>query len=263
MKKQKFKLPWVPISALAIILLAFSLLIGYIWKVLTTSDFFAVKQVVVRGSGEPFEYLKGRNIFILDLNKESEKALSNCPDCRKVRFLRILPNCVIVDFLKRKPVALARFYKNYAVDQQGVFFNPTGSAEEAGLPLIYGLETKIFAPKAGIRYKRPEIDLILSVIQEFNANRGLKPFTLKRIDVSSLQSAGLFVLLPKQAVDYTRPMPRGEWFGFEVRIGEGNIKQKLMILGGLLMQADREWADIRYIDLRFKEPVIKLNNNAK
>jgi len=260
MRKQKHKFPLAVIIVLAIILLAISLLIGYIWKVLTTSDFFAVKQVLVRNSSGSFEYLKGRNIFSLDLNNESAKALLNCSNCRKVRFLRILPNCILIDFFKRQPVALVKFYKNYAIDQQGVFFNPVGTAEEADLPVIYGLETKIFGPKPGVKYKRPEIDLALSIIQEFKANKGLRVFTLKRIDVASLQSTGLFVLLPRQAADYTKPISELEWIGFEVRIGEGNIKQKLMILGGLLTQADKEWINIKYIDLRFKEPVIKLNN---
>jgi len=259
MKKKKFKLPWITVIIPAIILLAFSLLLGYIWKVLTTSDFFSVKQVVVKNSSDSFEYLKGRNIFNLDLNNESERALSHCPDCRKVRLLKILPNCIIVDFLKRQPVALVKFYKNYAIDQQGVFFNPVGSEEESVLPVIYGLETKIFGPKPGAKYRRPEIDLALSVIKEFMANSALRGFTLKRIDVASLQSAGLFILLPKQPADYGKPVPQLERFGFEVRIGAGNIKEKLMILGGLLMQADKEWANIKYIDLRFKEPVIKLN----
>jgi len=263
MKKQKFKLPLAAITILVIILLAISLLLGYIWKVLTTSDFFAVKRIIVRNSGESFEYLKGRNIFDLNLNNESLRSLSNCPDCRKVRFLKILPNCLIVDYVKRRPVALAKFYKNYAIDEQGVFFSPLGTPEEADLPIIYGLETKIFGPKAGIRYRRPEIDLALSVIKEFRVNRSLKVFALKRIDVASLQSAGLFVLFPRQAADYTKPVPRVEWLGFEVRIGEGNIQQKLMILGGLLTQADKELVNIKYIDLRFKEPVIKLNNNVK
>ena len=260
MKKQKFKLPLMIILILVIILLAISLLLGYIWKVLTTSDFFAVKQVRVRNSSQSFDYLKGRNIFNLNLNNESARSLSNCPDCRKVRFLKILPSCVVVDYIKRQPVALAKFYKNYAIDEQGVFFSPLGTAEEASLPVIYGLETKIFGPKPGIKYKRPEIDLALNIIQEFKVNRTLRVFTLKRIDVASLQSAGLFVLLPRQVADYIKPVPQVEWLGFEVRIGEGNIKQKLMILGGLLMQADKEWTNIKYIDLRFKEPVIKLNN---
>ena len=244
----------------AIILLAISLLLGYIWKVLITSDFFAVKQVFVKNSAESFDYLKGRNIFSLDLGRESQRALSKCADCRKVRFLRILPDCLVVDFVKRHPVAMAKFYKNYAVDQDGVFFSPTGSPEESDLPVINGLETKIFGPKPGVKYRRPEIDLALNVIKEFKSNRTLRPFILKRIDVAKLQSAGLFVLLPRQAVDYIKPVPQVGWYGFEVRIGEGNIKQKLMILGGLLMQAEKELANIKYIDLRFKEPVNKLNN---
>ncbi|MDD5409762.1 MAG: hypothetical protein PHC71_06695, partial [Candidatus Omnitrophica bacterium] len=142
----------------------------------------------------------------------------------------------------------------------GVFFNPAGSDEESALPVIYGLETKIFGPKPGAKYKRPEIDLALSIVKEFTANSALRGFTLKRIDVANLQTAGIFVLLPdKQPVDYSKPAFRLESFGFEVRIGAGSIKEKLMILGGLLMQGDKEWANIKYIDLRFKEPVIKLN----
>jgi len=80
MKKQKFKLPVKIILILVIILLAISLLIGYIWEVLITSDFFAVKQVVVRNSNASFDYLKGRNILKLDLKSESWKALLRCPD---------------------------------------------------------------------------------------------------------------------------------------------------------------------------------------
>ncbi len=246
MKKQKFKLPIKIILVLAIISLATSLLIGYIWKVLTTSDFFTVKQVLVRNSDVSFDYLKGRNIFSLDLRFESWKALLGCPDCRKVRFARIFPGCVFVDFIKRKPVALVKFYKNFAIDEQGVFFYPSGSVEEAGLPVIYGLETKIFGPKPGTKYSRPELKLALSIIGEFKANKTFQGFALKRVDVANAESAGFFVL------------PRAECPGFEVRIGANNIRGKMMILGGLVKQSAKEWANIKYIDLRFKEPVIKL-----
>jgi len=260
MKKQKFKLPVKIILILAIILLAISLLIGYIWEVLITSDFFAVKQVVVRNSNVSFDYLKGRNIFSLDLRSESWKAFLGCPDCRKIRFTRVLPNCVFVDFVKRQPLALAKFYKNFAIDEQGIFFYPNGAANEAELPVIYGLETKIFGPKPGIRYTRPEINLALSIIREFKANKTFRGFALKRIDVANAKNAGFFVLLPKQVADYAKINPRAEWSGFEVRTGDNNIRGKMMILGGLIVQYIREWANIRYIDLRFKEPLIKLND---
>jgi hypothetical protein len=259
-RKQKFKLPIKIISILVIILLAFSFIIGYIWKVLTTADFFAVKQVIVRNSDNQFEYLKGRNIFSLNLSNEAWRAFLRCPDCRKVRFARILPNCIVVDFLKRKPIALVKFYKNFAIDEQGVLFYADAATEQLDLPVIYGLETKIFAPKPGISYKRTELSLALSIINEFKANKYFGGFTLKRIDVASPGSAGFFMLLPRQIVNYTLLAPQAEWLGFEVRTGANNIRQKMMILGGLVIQERKEWANIKYIDLRFKEPLIKLNN---
>ena len=260
MRKQKFK-PTIKITLiLAIILLAIFFIIGYILQILATSDFFVIKQVAVRNSDTAFDYLKGKDIFSLDLRLESQKALSNCPDCRKVRFVRMLPNCIFVDFVKRQPVALVKFYKNFAIDEQGIFFYASPAIEGLGLPVIYGLETKIFGPKPGVKYSRAEINLALNIIKEFKANKTFQGFTLKRIDVASAQSAGFFLLLPKQAVDYARANPRAEWSGFQVLIGENNIREKMMVLGGLIMQAAGDWADIKYIDLRFKEPVIKLNN---
>ena len=260
MKKQRFNLTIKIISFLLIISLAISFIIGYIWKVLTSADFFAVKMVWVRNSDNQFEYLKGKNIFALNLNNEAKRAYLKCLDCRKVRFSRILPNCIVVDFLKRKPVALAKFYKNFAVDEQGVLFLADQAAEELGLPVIYGLETKIFAPQTGISYKRLELGLALRIIKEFKANKAFAGFTLKRIDLASLGGAGFFMLLPKQVVNYVLPIPSAEWLGFEVRIGANNIRKKMMILGGLVIQARKEWANIKYIELRFKEPLIKLNN---
>lgn len=264
MRRQKFNLPIKIIIILAIILVVISLLIGYIWGVLTTSDFFSVRQVIVRNSGISFDYLKGRNIFSLDLSGQSRKVSLDCPDCRKARFTRVLPNCIFVDLLKRQPLALVKFYKDFAIDEQGVLFYPDAAVEEAGLPVIYGLETKIFAPKPGIKYKRAELELALTILKEFKANKTFRGFTLKRIDVANGQSAGFFILLPKQAVD-TKPAPQSEWIGFEVRTGETGIREKMIILGGLIMQARKEWGNIKYIDLRFKDPVIKLLtvNNAK
>lgn len=260
MRKQKFDLPVKIISFLVIISLAFLFIIGYIWKVLTTADFFAVKQVIVRNSDQRFEYLKGSNIFSLNLSNEARVVFLRCPDCRKVRFARVLPNCIVVDFLKRQPVALVKFYKNFAIDEQGVLFLPDASTEALELPVIYGLETKIFAPKPGISYKRSELGLALTIISEFKANKAFAGFSLKRIDVASPQSAGFFILLPKQIANYALAAPAAEWLGFVVLTGFNNIRQKMMILGGLVTQERKEWTNIKYIDLRFKEPLIKLNN---
>ena len=262
MRKQKFNFPITIVVSLVIILLANCFIIGYIWKALTTADFFVVKQVVVRNSDQQFEYLKGRNIFSLNLNNEAQKAYLRCSDCRKVRYTRILPNCIVIDFLKRQPVAWVKFYKNFAIDEQGVLFSPDLATETLQLPVIYGLETKIFAPKLGTSYKRSELGLALSIIHEFKVNKSLVGFSLKRIDLANPESAGFFMLLPRQVANYTLAVPQTEWLGFEVRTGMNNIRQKMMILAGLLMQERNEWSNIKYIDLRFKEPLIKLNNKS-
>lgn len=260
MRKPRFNFPVKIAVLLAIILLAITILIGYIWKVLRTSEFFSVKQVVVRNSEQSFDYLLGKNIFNLDLKTESRKVILNCSDCRKVRFAKIFPNTLVVDFLKRQPLALVKFYKNFAIDEQGILFNPGADLDQDGLPVIYGLETKIFAPKPGGKYKCRELVLALSILREFRAQPVFRDFVLKRIDVAQAQSAGFFVLLPKQPVNYILPGHQAQWLGFEVRLGESNIAEKMMILGGLVKQASREWPNIKYIDLRFKEPVIKLSS---
>ncbi|PIQ86617.1 MAG: hypothetical protein COV73_04445 [Candidatus Omnitrophica bacterium CG11_big_fil_rev_8_21_14_0_20_43_6] len=259
MKKRKFNFPVQIISGLVIISLAFFFIIGYIWKVLTTADFFAVKQVVVRNSDYQLEYLKGRNIFSLNLGYEAKRAYLSCPDCSKVRFARILPNCIVVDFLKRKPVAWVKFYKIFAIDDHGVLFYPDEAAEGLELPVIYGLETKIFAPKPGRSYRRPEINLALNIIKGFKDNKSFGGFTLKRVDVADPDSAGFFLILPPQISNFVAGK-QPEERGFQVHSGLNNISQKMMILGGLLIQERKEWANIKYIDLRFKEPLIKFNN---
>ncbi len=260
MKKRRPELPVKSVILLVIIFLAFAFIIGYIWKVLTTADYFSVKNVVVRNSDNQFDYLKGRNILSLNLKYEARKAFLKCPDCRKVRFARVLPDTIVVDYLKRKAVALVKFYRNFAVDEQGVLFYPGETEEAAELPVVYGLETKIFAPRAGFSYKRSELGLALSILNEFKLNKSFSGLTIKRIDVGSPGSAGFFLGLPRQAVNYTLAAPQGEWQGFEVRIGASNIRQKMLILGGLVLQERREWNNLNYIDLRFKEPLIKLNN---
>lgn len=245
MKKQRFRPPLRIIFLLAIIFLALFLLIGYIWKVLKSSDFFTVRQVVVRNSDAGFDYLKGRNIFLLDLKTESLKARLGCTDCLTVRFARIFPNCVFVDFVKRNPIALVKSSRDFEMDKQGVLFYPAGSSA-AGLPVVYGLKGRL---TPGTRYNRPDINLALGIIAEFNANGNLKDFSLTRVDVANLESAWFFMVLPKQG-----------WIGFEVRTGENNIRAKMMVLGGLVKQARDEWARIKYIDLRFTEPVIKFKD---
>ena len=262
MKKQKFKPPRKLILIILISLLAISFFIGYIWKFLTTSSYFTVSEVVCPETDvSRLSYLKGRNIFALDLKRESWKILLGCSDCSNVRISRVLPNRLFINYFKRQPVALAKFYKYFALDQNGVFFFSRADYPLENLPVIYGLETKIFAPRAGLSYNNKEVRLALELIREFKANRLLKNFQLKRIDLADPENTSVFILLPRSvSLEPVNGFSSLEWGGFEVRMGESNIKNKIIILGGMILQAKKDLLNIKYVDLRFKEPVIKLKN---
>jgi len=130
------------------------------------------------------------------------------------------------------------------------------------LPVIVGLETKIFGAKAGKRYTSPELTLALNIIGELKSNRFLKSYKIRRVDVTNLQNAAFFIPFLALSADKVQPQqgsPRS-LEGLEVRIGTDNIKNKMMMLAGIFLQSKNDILNIKYVDLRFKDPVIKLRD---
>ena len=249
MKKQKLKTAVKFVSIGLIILLALSFIIGYIWKILASSDYFLVKNIFIRGSDTAdLSYLKGKNIFSLDLEKESGYILDNYPEYRRINLAKVLPDRIFADFNRRKPCAYIKLYKYFTVDSQGVIFSPSNQGRpqesELNLPVITGLETRLFGPKPGKKYNIKELSFALSLINEISRNSVLKNFRIKKIDVANLASSSVSLELNPAEV-------------LELRLGNLNIREKILIVADLLIQESQELGNIRYIDLRFKQPVIK------
>ena len=74
-KRRPFKLFgfFVKLAVISVIIfLANFFIISYIWRVFRHSDYFIIKEAVVRNAGGiDLSYLKGKNIFSIDLRKES------------------------------------------------------------------------------------------------------------------------------------------------------------------------------------------------
>ena len=266
MKKRKFSLPRefpnlrkLPVKGVLVILLSLfilALVIGSSAKFLLDSDYFKVQEVSARGmDAADLSYLKGKNIFSLDLRKESRLMLGSYPDASGVRIVRLIPNRLFVDFAKRTPAALVKLYRYFALDNGGViFFVPPEAQAQSTLPVITGLETKIFGPKPGSRYNLREIRLSLEIIREMKSSRPLKNYTLNRIDVANFQNAAIFISSRLNARTGQRALDH-----LEIKLGPSDIRSKAAILGGLLAQEKDQAAGIKYIDLRFKNPVVKYN----
>lgn len=261
MKKSKFKLPIKLIAIIIIIFLAIGAIIGYIWKFLKTTDYFKIKDIITRvDSKVDLSYLKGKNIFSVDLKNESRYILEYYPDCSKIRLVRLLPDRIFVDFIKRKPIGFVKLYRYFAVDEEGVLFYSLLQPQDLELPIILGLETKIFGPKSGRLYNVKELMLALNIIKEAKRNRVFKNYKIKKIDVTSTANTSIFLSFSSSVSDYPKGQPVSKWVDLEVKLGENKIEDKIAILGGLIIQEKFDLANIKYIDLRFKEPLIKLKD---
>jgi len=249
MKKSRLNLPVKAIVVSLIIFLILALAIGYTLHFIRQSPYFKIKEIVSRDSisVEPLSYLKGKNTFSVQLRKESIYISQFFPEYKSVRLYRLLPNRLFVDFVKRTPVAQVKLYRYFNIDDDGVFFY--GQApQEVLLPQITGLETKIFGPKPGRKYNVKELLCALNIIKEINKNRRFKNYTVKRVDVANPASATIFI--PISGAKET----------LEVKLGADNIKDKVALLSSIILAAKKELANIKYIDLRFKDPVIKMRD---
>ncbi len=269
MKKYKFRFPPrpkkkrpIPVKLIAvpvIIMLGLAFIAGYIWNTFKGSDYFSVQDIVCKeAEGIDLSYLKGRNVFSIDLEKESEYIHGFHPDYKKIKLVRVFPNRIFVYFVKRQPAALVKLYKYFILDKDGFLCNAPDDARDLELPIVTGLETKIFGPTAGKRYDIKETALVLSILREFERIRPFKNYRINRIDVKNIADTSIFLVFPPEAADYSKGAKSGvATEGLQIKLGFGNIRRKLAILAGVITRGKLDLANIKYIDLRFEKPVIK------
>lgn len=240
MKKTRLKIPFKAIAfilALSAAIYFFTLASNRMFA----SDYFKIKHVMANDKNIDLSFLLGRNIFSVNLRQEAGGILAMNPAYHKINLVRRLPDSIIIELKKREPLAIVRFYRFFCVDSDAVLFNPENNSLPQGLPVIYGLETKISGPKAGNSYRdSEELVSCLDLIRAARGIRGLKGYSIKKISVTSPESLSLYILE-----------------NIEIKVGAGNIPHKLRLLSSLLVGQRRDLGRIKYIDLRFKEPVVK------
>lgn len=233
-----------------VFLFIISFAIAQATKALKKSNYFNIKDIIINNAKKEsdFSYLKGRNIFDINLTKESSLISELYPTYKKVRLIRVLPNRLFVDFIIRKPLAYVELYRYFCVDEDQVLFDlpPQSLLQETHLPVIVGLKTKIAGAKLGLRYNIKELAIALNILRELKSNNTLKDYKFKTVDPRNPASASIFL-------DN----------GLEIKFTDYNVKNKVNILGTLFTQINKDLDNIRYIDLRFKEPVIKFKDTNK
>lgn len=259
MKRQKINLA-IKLPAAIVIVFAISIsIVAYLWHNFKKLDYFEIKDIVASENNMvDLSYLKGQYIFALNLEKQAQYLSQLYPAYRKIRLVRILPSRIYVDFIKRKGLAYIKLYRYFSVDEESVLFDVPAESPKTDLPVISGLETKIFGPKSGKKFNLKELTLALTIIKEMQNNRLLRFCRIKKIDMIHPANASVFLELPLKKPGFLAQTLSGE--PVEVKIGQLDVQDKINILANLFIQLKKDWFNIKYIDLRFKEPVVKFKD---
>ena len=212
---------------------------------LQNREYFKIKYVKCNDSAIDVARLLGKNIFSLDLKEQARNLRAQYPAYQSIKLTKYLPNCLLLECKKRKAVAVVRLYRFFSVGEDAVLFESDTQGFDQPLPVITGLETKIFGPKSGIRYNVKELNSALELIRQVNSIAALKNYKINKIDVSKADNLSFYILN-----------------NIEIRIGGNDIARKVKILPSLFTHIGANINKLKYIDLRFKEPVIKYKNET-
>ena len=211
---------------------------------LRNSDYFTIKNILVHPSlrfieSDKMLYVKGKNLFEVDLKKIQNQLQLQYPYVSHLRVIRRLPDQIFIMARERAPFAQMKVGgKNVVVDEEGSVVLTT-EIPAAALPWIAGISPPKVRLTIGSVIKNREVQIALGIIKTFYTNRDLLRYQILKIDVSNLSEINFFIT-----------------DDLKIIMGQEAVNYKLTILGLLLSQAKAELGDVKYIDLRFKEPIL-------
>jgi len=213
------------------------------------SDYFRLKEAEIRdtfldqrGIQAINTYIlnscKGKNVFTLNLKAIDRYLQASYPDAKSISVRLALPDKVVVKMKFRKPVALVRSGRLYAVDEDG-FVLPTANSDMLKeLTVIEGVGIR-YDEKRGKQSSSKNLKLALELLKEMRSARFLSDYGVDSINAQDAQ--GLSFLLKN---------------GIEVRIGSDNFREGLARLGQTIRDPRLVVDKVKYIDVRFKDVLI-------
>ena len=185
------------------------------------------------------EKLKGKNIFTLDLKGIQDKFLYKYPQVSHLKITRRFPSQLYIEAHERTPIAQTRLQnQTLTMDGEGIVLSTT-TPQDVKFPLISGLKSNPRWVGLGTNLQGREIQMALKIIRVFQGTRDLSVYQISEINVDNLSRIEL---------DLNNDL--------NVIVDWEEIEKKIKTLSFLLSQNQLDVQQSKYVDLRFKEPVI-------
>ena len=204
---------------------------------------FEVKEVMVDRSIQFIDLralkdLKGTNIFKVDIKKVDSQIATTYPYIAQLRVVRQLPNRILILAKKREPLMQVYFKKKYLIlDTQGVALYYV--LQPALLPQVYGIPLDRNWLFLGGHIRGPELSKVVDILNMFKQSPYLKRWRIHAVQVGNLSKIDLSI---------------GE--NMHVILDQEDTQDKIELLQMLISSNKIDLNKVKYIDLRFKEPVI-------
>ncbi|MFH2137009.1 MAG: FtsQ-type POTRA domain-containing protein [Candidatus Omnitrophota bacterium] len=195
----------------------------------------------------PLSKVNGQNIFEVDLNKVAQDIERRYPYIQKVIVQRILPNKLLIEVLRRSPIAQIAInqgqnknggYCFFSVNDDAYILADLGAQPKQRLPIIYGTGLNLNDVEIGKSYKKSNLECAVSFLDALGENGFLKRYLVTKIDVTEMPNLSFYI-------DNR----------LEVRIGNRNWKRRIETLCGVLEDEEIDSSQDYYIDVRFKDIV--------
>jgi cell division septal protein FtsQ len=207
------------------------------------SPFFSIQEIVTAPSfdfikSRSLDQLYGQNIFQADVKAVEKRLRLEYPAVDHLRVARRFPNRILVVAERRDPFAVISFdHQDAAVDESGALIG-TDVTAKGKLPYLTGItDATMGHPGKPLASRRLAVGL--AIIKAVRANDAVKQYAVHSIDLTSLSQ----IHLRLETV--------------EVVLEQFDIEKKISVLGLLLSDPAVAADQVNYVDLRFKDPVVK------
>ncbi len=216
--------------------------VGGLWGFATRSDAFLITEVHLPVTS-PLKIpgsLIGHNIWAVELRGLATTLKAQQPSLKRLRVIRRLPNTLDIEVIERTPVAQLKLVQWRLVDDEGFILPQASPTPWEGVIILKGVDSLKAPLKVAQLNSSDRLLLALRVVARLKNSPALIGHWVSHVSVMD----------PKQVSFVIDD-------DIEIRCGnEDDLALHLDRLHAVLRLVARQSLAIRYIDVRFKEPVI-------